>query len=439
MESPMSREQIFTLPSALTGGASSPPQDPPPELPSAIPLIDLVAQYQTIEQEIMEAVAKVFAEQKFILGDEVASLECEVAEYCDSREAIGCASGTDALLLALMALDVGPGDEVITSPYTFFATASSITRLGAKPVFVDIDPLSFNLMPAAVEAAVTPRTKAIMPVHLFGQCVEMDPLWRLAARTGVAIVEDACQAIGAEYQRRRAGVLGTAGCFSFFPTKNLGGAGDGGMITTDDADLARRLRRLRVHGDIGGYEHVEVGLNSRLDALQAAVLRVKLRHLDHWTLARQRNARRYAMLFHEYDLLDVVTLPASLPDRRHVFNQYCVRIADGRRDEVLRFLKSRQIGCAIYYPKPLHLQPCFANLGGRAGEFPNAEAAAAESLALPIFSELADEQQERIVRAIAEAFGRAPRRSMHSVVPRPKFLSSGVRLSIVPRDPFITD
>ncbi|MBI5761308.1 MAG: DegT/DnrJ/EryC1/StrS family aminotransferase [Planctomycetales bacterium] len=435
----MSREQIFTLPIALSQGATLPLSKPTTDAQQPIPLIDLVAQHRTIEQEVMEAVAKVFAEQKFILGEEVSELECEIAKYCDSREAIGCASGTDALLLSLMALDIGPGDEVITSPYTFFATGSSITRLGAKPVFVDIDPVSFNLAPAAVEAAFTPRTKAIMPVHLFGQCAEMEPLWRLAARTGVAIVEDACQAIGAEYQRRRAGVLGTVGCFSFFPTKNLGGAGDGGMITTDDADLARRLRRLRVHGDSGGYEHLEVGLNSRLDALQAAVLRVKLRYLDHWTMARQRNARRYASMFHEYGLLDVVTLPASLPDRRHVYNQYCVRIADGRRDEVLKFLKSQQIGCAVYYPKPLHVQTCFANLGYQAGQLPHSEQAAAETLALPIFSELTDVQQERIVRTIAESFGRTPRRSAQSTLPRPKFLSAGVRLSVVPRDPFVID
>lgn len=394
-----------------------------------IPLIDLVSQYRTIETEITSAVSRVFAEQRFILGEEVAQFECETADYCDAREAIGCASGTDALLLALMALDLEPGDEVITSPYTFFATGSTIHRLGLRPVFVDIDPLTFNLDPRAVQAAVAPRTRAILPVHLFGQCADMDPLWRIATRAGLAIIEDACQAIGAEYQKRRAGVLGNMGCFSFFPTKNLGGAGDGGLITTDEPWLAGRLRRLRVHGDAGQYEHIEVGLNSRLDALQAAVLRVKLRFLDQWTIARQRNARRYATLFHEYGLLDCVTLPASLPERRHVYNQYCVRITGGRRDAVLKSLRERHIGCAIYYPKPLHLQSCFAGLGYRPGSLPHAEQAARETLALPIYPELREEQQEQVVRAISLALNRSPRRVAQSVLPRPKFLSAGNRVT----------
>lgn len=399
-----------------------------------VPLIDLQAQHREIEADIGEAVARVFTEQRFILGDEVAEFECDVAEYCDSREAVGCASGTDALILALMALDVGPGDEVITSPYTFFATGSSIQRLGATPVFVDIDPVSFNLDHRAVDAAITSRTKALMPVHLFGQCAEMDPLWRVATRVGIPIVEDACQAIGAEYENRRAGVLGTVGCFSFFPTKNLGGAGDGGMITTDDATLAARIRRLRVHGDAGQYDHVEVGLNSRLDALQAAILRVKLRYLELWTAARQRNARRYANLFHEYGLLDGVILPATLPDRRHVFNQYCIRVVEGRRDAVIKGLRERQIGCSIYYPKPLHLQTCFANLGYKSGSLPESERASSETIALPIYPELSEAQQEQVVRGIAEALGRSPRRTVQSMLPRPKFLSTGQRISSRPDD-----
>src|SRR5579872_2011371 len=357
-------------------------------LPEPIPLIDLVSQHRQIGSAVSDAVARVFAEQRFVLGDEVAELECDLAEYCDSREAIGCASGTDALMLALMALDIGPGDEVITSPYTFFATASAIYRLGATPVFCDIDPLSFNLDPQAVDAAVTPRTRAILPVHLFGQCAEMEPLWRTASWAGVPIIEDACQAIGAEYQQRRAGVLGTLGCFSFFPTKNLGGAGDGGLVTTDDPLLASRVRRLRVHGEAAQYDHVEVGLNSRLDALQAAVLRVKIKHLDVWTEARQRNARRYEMLFEEYGLLDCIAPPKALHDRRHVFNQYCIRVSGGRRDAVLAGLRARQIGCNIYYPKPLHLQTCFADLGYKAGDLPNSEQASQETLALPIYPEL---------------------------------------------------
>jgi dTDP-4-amino-4,6-dideoxygalactose transaminase len=395
--------------------------------PDPVPLIDLVAQHHEIESEVMAAVSRVFSEQRFILGDEVAELECDLAEYCDSRDAIGCASGTDALLLALMALDVGPGDEVITSPYSFFATASSIYRLGATPIFCDIDPVSFNLDPQAVCAAVTPQTRAIMPVHLFGQCAEMEPLWRIAGRNNIPIIEDACQAIGAEYQNRRAGVLGTLGCFSFFPTKNLGGAGDGGLVTTDDAVLATRIRRLRVHGEAGQYDHVEVGLNSRLDAVQAAVLRVKLRRLDAWTTARARNARRYEFLFEEYGLLDCVTLPATLHDRRHVYNQYCVRIAAGQRDQVLAGLRERRVGCSVYYPKPLHLQTCFADLGGQPGSLPVAEQASRESLALPIYAELTEEQQERIVRSIAESLGRQPARNRQSRVPRPTFLSAEIR------------
>jgi dTDP-4-amino-4,6-dideoxygalactose transaminase len=370
-----------------------------------VPFIDLVAQHKTIEREVMEVVERVFATQSFILGEEVAMLEAETATYCDAQEAIGCASGTDALILALMALGIGPGDEVITSPFTFFATASSIVRVGATPVFADIDPVSFNLDPAAVNAAVTPRTKAIMPVHIFGQIADMEPLLRTAGRHGLAVIEDACQAIGAEYHGRRAGVLGTIGCFSFFPTKNLGGAGDGGLITTDDPDLGRRMRRLRVHGDAGGYTHVEVGLNSRLDALQAAVLRVKLRHLDDWTTARQRNAARYQQQFARNGLTGHLTAPEILPARRHVFNQFVTRINGGRRNAVLASLKAEQIGAAIYYPIPLHLQQCFGNLGYTTGDLPEAERACREVLALPIYSELPTTQQDRVIRGLRHALG----------------------------------
>ncbi len=379
--------------------------------PDAVPLIDLVEQYDTIRDEIHAAVDRVLDSQRFILGDEVAEFEQEVAAYCDARHAIGCASGTDALILALMALDIGPGDEVITSPYTFFATASAIHRVGARPVFVDIDPQTFNLDPDAVAAAIGSATRAIMPVHLFGRCADMESLWRLAVRHGLAIVEDAAQAIGSTYRGRHAGVLGTIGCFSFFPTKNLGGAGDGGMLSTDDPDLAARLRRLRVHGDAGRYEHIEVGLNSRLDALQAAVLRVKLRRLEDWTEARRRNATRYAQLFAAEDLGDAIELPADSEEGRHVFNQYCIRVARGQRDAVLKGLQERQIGCAIYYPKPLHVQHCFQFLGGRAGEFPEAERAAAETIALPIYAELGAARQERVVRAVAESVAECARRS----------------------------
>jgi dTDP-4-amino-4,6-dideoxygalactose transaminase len=367
-----------------------------------VPFIDLVPQYNSMSAEILAAVEKVFAEQKFILGDEVANLEKEIAEYCDSRHAIGCNSGTDALIIALQALGIGDGDEVITTPFSFFATASSICRAGATPVFVDIEPDSFNLDPHAVEQAITSRTRAIMPVHLFGQCCEMESLWRLAQKHDLEIVEDACQAIGAEYQGRRAGVLGSVGCFSFFPTKNLGGAGDGGMMTTDDAELAARLKCLRVHGDVGQYEHIEVGMNSRLDSLQAAVLRVKLKQLDNWSEARQRNAKAYGDLFRQANLLDSIVLPKIFANRRHVFNQYCIRVRHGHRDHLLQQLRNRKIGCAVYYPKPLHLQTCFKHLGYRLGQFPEAEAASREILALPSYPELPAIDQVRVVRCIAD-------------------------------------
>lgn len=388
-------------------------QSSDPDAPTPVPFFDLTEQFRSIQGDVQEAVERVLTSQQFVLGDEVAEFECDLAEYCDSRDAIGCASGTDALILSLMALDIGPGDEVITTPFSFFATASAITRVGATPVFVDIDPVSYNFDVEAVEAAITPQTRAIMPVHLFGQCAEMEPLWRLAARHGIAIVEDACQAIGASYRGRRAGVLGTLGCFSFFPTKNLGGAGDGGIITTDDPVLAQRLRRLRVHGDQGGYTHTEVGLNSRLDALQAAVLSVKLRHLDAWANARRTNAAVYDLLIGGSGLVGDVVLPHAKADRIHVYNQYCVRIPNGRRDDVLKSLRAQQIGCAVYYPKPLHLQECFADLGYQLGEFPVAEQAADEVLALPVYPELGAERVEQVVngleKAVAEAGGRSLR------------------------------
>lgn len=377
------------------------PLSRPPQSPAPVPLIDLVAQYESIRDEVQAAVQRVFENQAFVLGEEVENFEADIARYCDARHAIGCASGTDALLLALMALGVGPGDEVITSPYSFFATASCIVRAGARPVFVDIDPVSYNLDPQAVEAAITSRTKAIIPVHLYGQCAEMDPIWRLAVQHHLPVIEDAAQAIGSAYRGRKAGVLGTIGCFSFFPTKNLGGAGDGGMITTDDRDLAARLKRLRVHGDFGGYNHIEVGLNSRLDALQAAVLSVKLTHLDEWSEARRQNAARYEQLFAEHNLSAELVLPQTLPEHHHVFNQFVVRVPGGLRDQVLSGLRSRGIGCAIYYPKPLHLQECFSSLQYRRGQLPEAERAAEETIALPIFPELGEERQQRVVSSLA--------------------------------------
>lgn len=366
-----------------------------------VPFIDLVPQFKSMSAEVMAAVERVFAEQKFIMGDEVVALEEEIAAYCDSRFAIGCNSGTDALIIALQALDVGEGDEVITTPFSFFATASSICRTGATPVFVDIDPETFNLDVEAVEDAITPHTKAIMPVHLFGQCCEMEALWRLAQKYHLHIVEDACQAIGAEYQGRRTGVLGSVGCFSFFPTKNLGGAGDGGMMTTDDPDLVGKLKRLRVHGDVGQYEHLDLGMNSRLDALQATVLRVKLKYLEQWSAARQNNARRYQEMFRQEGILDTITLPKISHGCRHVFNQYCIRIDQGRRDTVMQQLKAAKVGCAVYYPKPLHLQTCFKHLGYEQGQFPQAEAASKEILALPSYPELPIADQERVVECLS--------------------------------------
>lgn len=370
-----------------------------------VPLLDLKAQHQTIRAEVLAAVENVFDSQQFILGSEVEAFEREAAAYCRVKHAIGCGSGSDALLLALMALGIGPGDEVITVSYTFFATASAITRLGAKPVFVDIALDDFNLDVDQVERAITPRTKAILPVHLFGQCAEMHPLLDLAIHHRLPVIEDAAQAIGADYLKYgedgRAGTMGTMGCFSFFPSKNLGGAGEGGLLTTNDDALAARLRLLRVHGMQPKYYHQVVGINSRLDALQAAVLRVKLRHLDEWHAARQRNAGRYALLFAEAGL-EEVTLPTVRPQRRHIFNQYTIRCA--RRDELLKHLQANGVGCEVYYPVPLHQQECFAYLGYGAGDLPRTEQAAREALSLPIYPELTAEMQAYVVEQIAEFY-----------------------------------
>lgn len=367
-----------------------------------VPFIDLVAQYQSIRTEIREAVDEVLESQAFVLGEPVERLEQGIADYCDSRYAIGCASGTDALILSLMALDIGPGDEVITSPFSFFATASSIARTGATPVFADIDPLTYNIDPEQIEKCITPRTRAIMPVHLFGQCADMEPIWRIATRNGLAVVEDACQAIGAEYRGRRAGVLGNIGCFSFFPTKNLGGAGDGGVMTTDDPELNRRLRRLRVHGDVGQYRHVEVGFNSRLDALQAAILSVKLKYIDAWNEGRRHNASCYRELFDREGLVRFLDLPADRTDQQHVYNQFTIRVHDDYRDELLVSLREHKIGCAVYYPIALHLQECFQSLGYQPGDLPVAEQAAREVLSLPIFAELTEAQLDRVATGLAD-------------------------------------
>ena len=364
-----------------------------------VPLLDLQAQYQSLRDELLAAVTRVMDSQRFVLGDEGRALEAEIADYCGTGFAVGCASGSDALLLALMALDVKAGDEVITTPFTFFATASAITRLGARPVFVDIDPLSYNIDPDAVAHAITPRTKAIMPVHLYGQCADMDALMAIAGRYGIPIVEDAAQAIGAEDAGRRAGSMGAIGCFSFYPTKNLGGAGDGGILTTNDANLAARLRTLRVHGGAFEYRHAEVGVNSRLDELQAAVLRVKLTHLDHWSDQRRDNARRYNELLTEQPPKFTLVSPFVRAEARHIFHQYVLRVPK-YRDGLVKHLAENGVGTGIYYPIPLHLQECFTFLGYEDGACPNAERAALETLALPIYPELTESQQCYVVECL---------------------------------------
>jgi dTDP-4-amino-4,6-dideoxygalactose transaminase len=366
-----------------------------------VPLLDLEAQYRPLRGEILAAIARVCDSQRFIMGPEVEGLEREIAAYLDVREAIGVSSGTDALLAALMALRIGAGDEVVTSTYSFFATAGSISRVGATPVLVDIDPVTFNLDPAAVRAALTPRTRAIIPVHLFGLCADMDPIVEAARERGVAVIEDAAQAIGATYKMRQAGSIGTVGCFSFFPSKNLGAFGDAGLVTTGDAALAKEIRLVRNHGAEPKYYHQRIGANFRLDALQAAVLRVKLPHLPRWTSLRQANAARYDALLASAGLSEIVTRPETPADRVHIFNQYIVRVPE--RDRVRAFLSERGIGTEIYYPVPFHLQECFSGLGYHRGDFPHAEAAADSTLALPIYGELSAVQQAAVVAALADA------------------------------------
>jgi dTDP-4-amino-4,6-dideoxygalactose transaminase len=370
----------------------------------AVPALDLKAQYRTIRDEIEPVLRAVVESQYFVLGPEVAALEAEIARYCRAPHAVGCASGSDALLLPLMAWEIGSGDEVVTTPFTFFATAGAVWRTGAKPVFVDIDPETYNIDPAAIEAAITPRTKAIIPVHLYGQSADMDPILEIARRRGLHVLEDAAQAIGAGYNGRSVGTLGDAAAFSFYPSKNLGGFGDGGLMTANDPTLAGRLARLRVHGMEPKYYHHEVGFNSRLDALQAAVLRVKLRHLDTWTAARRHVAARYRALLAEHGLAGAVVPPVERPDCFHVYNQFVIRVAAPLRDPLRSHLADRKVGTEIYYPIPLHLQDCFASLGHRPGDFPHAEHAARETIALPIYPELSEAALRHVVGAIAEFF-----------------------------------
>ena len=366
-----------------------------------VKLLDLEAQYQPLRAEILAAITRVCDSQRFILGPEVDALERELAASLGVSHAVAVSSGTDALLAAFMALGLGAGDEVITPTFSFFATAGCVARVGAAPVFVDIDPVTFNLDPSAVRAAITPRTRAIVPVHLYGLCADMDPIVEVARQNHIPIVEDAAQAIGATYKAQQAGTIGTIGCFSFFPSKNLGAFGEGGLITTNDSALAGEIRLLRNHGAEPKYFHQRIGGNFRLDALQAAVLRVKLPHLERWTSMRQRNAERYQTLFASAGVTDRVILPTAPADRRHIFNQYVVRVRE--RDRVRRFLDDRGIGTEVYYPVPFHLQECFSSRGHRRGDFPQAEAAAGSVLALPIYSELTIEQQSAVVAALVDA------------------------------------
>jgi dTDP-4-amino-4,6-dideoxygalactose transaminase len=381
-----------------------------------VPLLDLKAQFAQIRAEVMPVIDKVCAGQHFILGEHVRALEEELARYCAASFGIGVSSGTDALLLALMALGIGAGDEVITSPFTFFATAGTIVRAGARPVFCDIDPVTFNLSPAAVRTfiedhcaaeggrlinrATGGRIRAMMPVHLYGQCADMDPLMALSRQHGLKVIEDAAQAIGSEYRNgTRAGTIGDIGCFSFFPSKNLGAFGDAGLCTTNDEELAESMRVLRVHGGKPKYYHAVIGGNFRLDELQAAVLRVKLKYLDGWTQGRQRNAAYYDAALGNAALGTNLRTPVATAGCRHIFNQYVVRAQ--RRDALKQRLTERGIGSEIYYPVPLHLQKCFAGLGYRPGDFPQSELAARETLALPIYPELEQAQMAHVVATIA--------------------------------------
>ncbi len=374
-----------------------------------VSLLNLKLQYQGIKDEVLKEIEKICENQTFILGENVAALEREVAEYCHAKYAIGVASGTDAILLSLMAAGIGPGDRVVTTPYTFFATASSIARLNATPLFVDIKPDTYNIDPDKLEhvikkqsPAMRSRLKAIIPVHLFGQCADMEPILKISKKYRLALIEDAAQAIGAEYNGQRAGSLGDFGCLSFYPSKNLGGFGDGGMVLANNQRLAEKVGILRVHGSKPKYYHKFIGINSRLDEIQAAALRIKLRYLEDWTKGRQERAERYDTFFKEAGLSDKVSLPVVKNGNRHVFNQYVVRVK--KRDILREYLAKEGIGTEIYYPVPLHLQQCFKYLGYKRGDFPISEKAARETLALPIYPELTSAEQEYVVSKIAEFY-----------------------------------
>jgi dTDP-4-amino-4,6-dideoxygalactose transaminase len=371
----------------------------------AISLLDLKLQYASIKDEALRVTAEIYESQMFILGKRVDDFERDFAAYCQTRHAIAVSSGTDALLEALMVLGIGHGDEVIMPAYSFFATAGTVARAGARPVFVDIDPRDYNIDPKLIEERITPATKAIMPVHLFGQCAPMNEIMAIAGKRGLAVIEDAAQAVGSEYEGKRAGSIGVMGCFSFFPSKNLGAFGDAGAITANDDELAKRLIDFRVHGMRPKYFHHYVGGNFRIDALQAAMLHIKLPHLEAWHEGRRRNAEIYRREFAAANLGDRIVLPEELPGRRHIYNQYIVRFPEGRkvRDGVMEHLRAAAIGCEVYYPLTLSQQPCFADLPGANERYPQSEAAAEQTLAIPVFPELREEQIAEVVREIRNA------------------------------------
>ena len=372
-----------------------------------VPLLDLRAQYAPLKPAVMAAVEEICDSQRFILGPKVEAFEQEMAAYCRTAGAVGVSSGSDALIIALMAEGIGHGDEVITSPFTFFATVGAIVRVGATPIFADIDPVTFDIDPEAVASKITPRTKAIIPVHLFGQAADMDPIMALAEKHHLAVIEDACQAIGAEYRGRRVGSIGTYGAFSFFPSKNLGCFGDGGAVSCNDPERVKKLKIFRNHGQSSTYFHEYVGGNFRIDALQAAILSIKLKHLDSWSEARRNNAADYRKRFAAAGLDGIVMLPQEAPyPVRHIYNQFCIRVADGKRDALKAFLAEREVGCAIYYPLSLHLQPCFKSLGGKPGDYPVSEQITQEIMALPIYGETTAEQRQFVVDSIAAFFGK---------------------------------
>lgn len=384
---------------------------PAPAAPAPVPLCDIQAQYRGLKDEIDAAVLRVLGSGQAILGPEVAAFEQETAAFCGAQHGVGCGSGTDALVLALHALGIGPGDEVIVPPFTFFATVSAVCRVGATPVFVDIDPLTFNIDPNQIEAKITPKTRAIIPVHLFGQCCDMSAIWDIAEEHQLYVVEDAAQSFGSEYKGKRCGTLGIVACLSFYPTKNLGALGDAGLVTTNDANIDKKLRALRVHGSEVKYYHKYIGYNMRLDAVHAAVLRVKLPHVANWLSAREVAAKRYDSLIESANLHGFMRRPVAQPDRRHTFNQYVVRVPANHRDPLVKHMKESGVGVEVYYPLSLHQQECFKFLGYRTGDFPTSEQAASEVLALPIFPEVTEAQQQRVVEVCETYLRQSVRRA----------------------------